>query len=63
MLAARPAERAERHERDAAAEALLEYGGPIAEGEVEQVLHADDVGPCHGVPELVDTDVTQAYPR
>jgi uncharacterized membrane protein YbhN (UPF0104 family) len=60
--AARPAKRAERHERDTPAEALLENRGPTAEGEVEQVLHADNVGPGHGVPELVQADVAQAYP-
>jgi len=48
--AARPAERAERHERDAAAEALRQNRGPAAVGEVEQVLHADDVSPGRGVP-------------
>src|SRR5690348_9339328 len=53
---------AERHERDAAAQALLENRGPVAEGGVEQVLHADDAGACRGVPELVEADVTQAYP-
>jgi len=51
-----------QNERDAPAQALLENRGPVAEGEVEQVLHADDAGACRGVPELVEADVTQAHP-
>ena len=59
---ARPAKRAERHERDAPAEALFEKRSRAAVGEVEQVLHANDVGPCDGVPHLFETDIAQAHP-
>ena len=50
LLAAGPAKRAERYERDSTAEALLHKRCPAAVGEVEHVLHADNAGPCHGVP-------------
>jgi len=62
VLAARPGERAERHERDAAREAIAEKGSSATVGEVEHVLHADDVGACHGVPQLLKADVAEADP-
>ena len=34
--------------------------GRAAVGEVEQVLHADDLGAVRGVPELFEADVAQA---
>jgi FMN-dependent dehydrogenase len=58
--AARQAERAERHEGDSTADALRQDGGRAAAGEVEHVLHADDLGAVRGVPELLEADVAQA---
>ena len=59
--AARPAQRAERHERDAAAEALREDRGFAAVGQVEQVLHADDLG-CDGAQQLVEATLLSPTP-
>jgi hypothetical protein len=29
---------------------------------MEHVLHADNLGPCHGVLKLFQADIAQAYP-
>jgi hypothetical protein len=62
ILTARPAERTERHECNATAEALLQDRGPAAVGQVEQVLYAGNAGTGRGVLQLSEADVTQAYP-
>src|SRR6202034_3285910 len=51
---------AERHEGDSAADTLLVDRGRAAVGEVEQVLHAGDLGAVRGVPKLFEADVAQA---
>jgi hypothetical protein len=42
-----------------AADALLKDRCRSAVGEVEQVLHADNLGAVRGVPELFEADVAQ----
>jgi hypothetical protein len=50
------------HERDAAAEALRKKRSRAVVGGVEQVLHADGIGPCCGVRELFEAVIAEASP-
>jgi hypothetical protein len=53
-------EREERHEGDAAGVALLEYRHRPPVGQVEQVLHAGDVGDGQRAAEVAGRDVAEA---